>query len=421
MVLVFVAVAVNAPAQAAFSAPVDLSPAAPGEAFPNAVSPDVATDDDGDSIAVWLRFDGSITRVQARTISSAGVLGDVKALSGTGAGAGDPRIATDADGDSIAVWVRDGSVSQIQARRISSTGALGPVLTLSKNQNALHPRVAINANGDAVAVWRRFDGTIDRVQAVLISAAGVLGPVHTLSLPSGTAVFEPDVAIDDDGDAIAVWQHVFGPEVHARRISAAGALSDVQVVSIGTQPKVAMDTDGDATVVFAALADGFAFQTFARTVSSSGILGPVRVLSRAGRTAFEQQVATDADGDSIAVWKRQQDNGKYVVQTRTISDTSALGETKTLSNGGVESSDPQVATDADGDSVITWTRDDGSSTRIQAVTMSATSVVGPVQTISASGQNASEAEVASDADGSSIAVWSRFNGSFNRVQASRGP
>lgn len=100
-------------AGAAFSAPVDLS-AAGQRAF----GPQVASDADGDAVAVWYRSDGLTRRVQARTISAAGVLGPTRNLSPAGQEAFNPQIASDADGNVVAVWYRyDRSTSIVQASR----------------------------------------------------------------------------------------------------------------------------------------------------------------------------------------------------------------------------------------------------------------------------------------------------------------
>ena len=206
--------------------------------------PQVASDADGDAVAVWdARGLGlpepysCYPRVQARTISAAGVLGPVKTLSAAGQWAIDPQIATDADGDAVAVWSRsDGSNYRLQARTISAAGALGATKTLSAaGQSAFGPQIASDADGDAVAVWSRgqlvlarpgahdlrrrrprgdedpvrrrahartprsqatptatrsrsgpLRGSYFRVQARTISAAGVLGPTQTLSAAGRT-------------------------------------------------------------------------------------------------------------------------------------------------------------------------------------------------------------------------------------------
>ena len=122
-------------------------------------------------------------------------------------GATAPQIASDADGDAVAVW--SNSENRVRARTISAAGVLGPVPTLSAaGQSVAYPQIASDADGDAVAVWRGWDAGSDyRIQARQISAAGTLGAIETLS---GYVEEAPQIASDADGDAVAVWLG-FGP------------------------------------------------------------------------------------------------------------------------------------------------------------------------------------------------------------------
>ena len=71
-------------------------------------------------------------------------------------------------------------------------------------------------------------------------------------------------------------------------------------------------------------------------------------------------------------------------------------------------SPPQVAVDADGDAVVVWTRLDGSAIA-QARRISAAGLLGPVLDLSPHGEDASGPQVAIDAGGNAIALWYRSN------------
>jgi hypothetical protein len=170
-------------------------------------SPQVASDADGDTTFVWLRFDGRRDRVQGRTMNAAGALGATFDLTAGGTSAVDPQVATDSVGDSVFTWERfEAPNDRIQARtRIS--GVLGPITNVSAvGGEAFAPQVASSATGASVITWLRFDGANDRVQARTVSAAGALGAITDLSA-AGADAETPQVAVAaNTGAAVATWE-----------------------------------------------------------------------------------------------------------------------------------------------------------------------------------------------------------------------
>jgi len=77
-------------------------------------------------------------------------------------GANSPQIAMDATGNAIAVWNQfDGARYNVWANRYT-TGSGWGAATLIETDNAgsvSSPQIAMDANGNAVAVWYQFDGT----------------------------------------------------------------------------------------------------------------------------------------------------------------------------------------------------------------------------------------------------------------------
>jgi hypothetical protein len=88
-------------------------------------------------------------------------------------------------------------------------------------------------------------------------------------------------------------------------------------------------------------------------------------LSTAGQNATNADVAVDADGDAVFIWRRF--NGtNFRAQARARSAAGALGPVQDLSAAGQDASNPRVAVDDDGDAVFAWQRSDGTNLRIQA-------------------------------------------------------
>ena len=181
--------------------------------------PHIAVDADGDAVVVWERFDSSSSgccwRVQVRTRSATGSLGPIQGLSAAGESAdpGSPedaaKVAVDVAGDAVVVWGSccPAGKEPLRARALSATGSLGPIETLSPDVNygSPDPQVAVDASGDAVPVWTARQQNELRIQSRTRSSTGSLGPIQSLSATGADRLF-PQVAVDPNGDAVAVWR-----------------------------------------------------------------------------------------------------------------------------------------------------------------------------------------------------------------------
>jgi hypothetical protein len=204
-----------------------------------AANPQVATDANGDSALTW-EFDVSATeqRVQARTMPPSGALGPVHDLSGGDFDDFGPRVAIDAQGDSVFAWTRPSPSNAVLARRLSAGASTpGPAFQVSPggvpNPGVSAPEVATDANGDTVFTWVNlgsFTG-IDRVQARTMTSRGVLGTIRNVS-PSGQIASHPQVATDASGDSVITWVREDGVDgdndiVQARTMTVNGSLGPI--------------------------------------------------------------------------------------------------------------------------------------------------------------------------------------------------
>ncbi len=182
-------------------------------------------------------------------------------------------------------------------------------------------------------------------------------------------------------------------------------------------PQVAVDANGDAVFVWQG-SDGTNTRIQTRARSAGGALSPVTMISAAGEDASGPQVAVDADGDAVFTWTR---SGR--IQTRARSASGTLSAVQTLSpavQGPFGAFQPEVAVDADGDAVFTWTGFDGANFRIHARARSAAGALSAGQTLSVAGQSAfglTGPQVAVDANGNAVFTWERSDGTNGRVQA----
>jgi len=404
-------------ASAAFIAPVDVSA--------NAANPQVATDPDGDSVLAWEFINN---RVQARTMDDAGALGPVHELGqASGTDDIDPKAAIDNQGDAVFVFTRiSGGSNVVLGRRLSAAGVLSPVFQVSgSGQNAGQPDVATDANGDTIITWTNFSFSVNAVQARTMSARGVLGPIRTLSPSNIFPIAQfPEVAVDQTGDGVVTWARNGGngeanDQVQARALTVAGSQGPLLNLSDpatrAAEPQVAIDDDGDTTFTWLRF-DGVRDRVEARRMNSAGVLQAAVTVSNT-RSAQTPQVATDADGDSVFTWEIFDANVDRI-HARRMALGGGLSGIQQVSAVGGEAFAPQVARSAAGASIFTWLRFDGTVDRVQARAMNVAGSLQATFDLSAAGVDAETPQVDMAAtSGDAVATWERGG----TVQASVGP
>jgi hypothetical protein len=359
--------AASRPAGGAWQQPVNLSQ--PGQ---NAEEPELAVDPQGDAVAVWRRSDGSNLRVQAASKPAGGAWQAPVNLSEAGQSATEQSVAFDSQGNAVAVWTRfDGSNYIIQAAFRAAGGAWQEPVNLSQaGQTAELPQVVLDSQGGAFAVWKRSDGTNEIIQAAFRPAGGAWQEPVNLS-EAGHNAGGPRVAADSPGDAVAVWQFHNGAN---------------EVVQGATRPA------------------GGAWQA------------PVN-LSEPGQNASNSQLVSDSNGNAVAVWRRW-DGSNFRVQAAS-KPAGGVWQAPgvNLSAPGQSAGGMRVASDSQGDKIAVWERFDGATNIVQAAVRPAGGAWQVPANVSEAGRESNGAQVALDAQGNAAAVWQQFDGSNNIVHA----
>jgi hypothetical protein len=143
-------------------------------------------------------------------------------------------------------------------------------------------------------------------------------------------------------------------------------------------------------------------------------------VSDAGADGFQPQLAQNAAGDILVIYTRF-DGSRNRIQAKFRPAGGAYGAAQTLSASGRDASEPQVAFDPSGNAIAVWTRFDGAVTRIESAFRPAGGSFGAATPISAAGQNASAPRLSIDASGRAVAVWERSDGTSLRIEAAVRP
>lgn len=328
--------------------------------------PRVVMDDKGNAFALWQRYDGDRRIIQARRFDRlAGGWETASAtLSLAEESSSQQTLAFEADGDAVAVWNADGV---IRARRYdaaagaweSSTAALS-----SDAGGAGDPAVTVDATGAATVAWET-DGTIEAKRYDALKDRWPATP--TRISPAGETAGDVKLGVDAVGRVQAVWAATdpTGSFVEGRRFEG-GAWSPPVLHSprVGTAyaPQLSVAPTGEATVVWFALSDGKYVVRARRWVPADERWDVAATLSSPATHAWSPQVAADADGRAIVVWRRP--GSPSVVESRRFDGGWEPGPVALSGTTNAEA--PDVAVGPRGDAIALWQRLSGSQVTLQA-------------------------------------------------------
>jgi hypothetical protein len=223
-------------------------------------APAVALVESSTPLVVYARFDGNRSGIFSKRQLPTGEWSDLQAVSSFDAGnAFDPQLASVAGGAAIAVWTQGGAVwsaryvvseasqrweelQRIDAEAVGESGR--PDIAMDPSGNAIvvwartgedftnvwsnryvvgvgwetaerivpgslssgrDPRVALDAQGNAVAVWVQFDGIQDSIWSSRYLVNSGWGRSAPIELDDEARASGPRIAVDDAGKAVVVW------------------------------------------------------------------------------------------------------------------------------------------------------------------------------------------------------------------------
>jgi hypothetical protein len=240
----------------------------------NAANPKIASDQQGNAIAVWEQYD-SIEKLShiwsSRYTYGLGWTKTVRIDTGKGQGSKDPEIAVNPQGNAVVVWSQrinntDGSFKDsVWANNyIMGTGWMMPQQIGKEGSYSMtgyEPRVAIDAQGNAIAIWADYNGTNCIVVNMYIADKGWGEPQYIGIQPERypeSEVRYPQIAMDRQGNAIAVWlefNYQTGSQIRAKKYSPGRGWEETQAIVKKTltqiiYPTVAVNQQGNILVAW---------------------------------------------------------------------------------------------------------------------------------------------------------------------------
>lgn len=342
----------------------------------------------------------------------------------------DPQVAIDPSGNAIAVWRQyDGTRWNIWSNRYVVGMGWGTAILVETDNvgNAVGPQVAVDPNGNAIAVWKQSDGTRDNLWANRYVVGPGWGTPMLIETNSVADAVVPQVAVDLNGNATVVWAQYDGVRISIwsnRYVKGAGWGTALRIETVDRDagdPQVAFDPSGNAIAVWYQ-SDGTRLNIWSnRYVAGVGWGMAEQIETDDVGDAWSPKVAVDPSGNATAVW-HQGDGTRYNIwSNRYVVDTGwGTALLIEINDTGISAYSPQVTVDSSGNATAVWDQHDGTRPNIWSNRYAGGVGWGtPLLIESNDAGGASRARVAVDSSGNVIAVWHQSDGTRFNIWSNR--
>jgi len=394
----------------------------------DASDPCVAVDDSGNATAVWIQSDGVWSNRYVVGVGwGAPTLVDI----GTGT-VSIPQVAVDKSGNAMALWKQAyGTKMSIWSNRyLVGTGwDTAEVIETYDAGHADSPQLAVDDSGDAIAMWQQWDDTDTYVTLWynrFVVGAG-WGTAELIETVDAVSAYDPRVAVDDSGDVTAVWSQWDGAIGHIwsnRYVVGTGwgtpepvETDDIEWASFA---KVAVDDSGNAIAIWLQH-DGDRLNVWSnRLVVGTGWGDAELIETDDAGDAEYPEIAVYASGDAIAVWRQSDGILNNIWSNRYVVGTG-WGTAELIETGDAgDAQYPQVAVDGAGNAIAIWQQYDGLRESIYSNRYVASTGWGDALRIEIENwRDAEDPEIAVDDSGNATAVWQQYDGTRYNIWSSR--
>jgi hypothetical protein len=347
-------------------------------------------------------------------------------------------LALDPRGNAIALWVRNGAPYNIWANSYqprSGWSVAEAIETESAGDTTYSlgfapPQIAFDSAGNSVAVWLQHGSTGYLIGANRY-AGGSWGEAQPIEEGDVGRDAQPQVAVDQAGDAIAVWNRTSGStrSIWANRYTSGGNWGDLQSVETNTSAfyqQIATDPTGNMTVVWRqgdglAPSDIYANRYVPGTGPGSGWGTPEPIEASELGEVYFPDMAVNSVGNAVVAWQERDSpdfsTGYMNIRANVYTPGSGWGDSRIIETKATADAEhypaafyPQVAVDSSGNGIVVWQQWDSSSGRYDIWAnhyVAADDSWGTAVPIGFGYEvaDASYPQVAFDPAGNAIAVW----------------
>ncbi|WP_158590361.1 Ig-like domain-containing protein [Noviherbaspirillum cavernae] len=340
-----------------------------------------------------------------------------------------PQIAIDANGNALAVWSQhDGVQISIWSNRYTAGSGWGTAQLIETDAGlASEPAIAFDAKGNALAVWRQHDGAQNSIWSNRYTAGSGWDTAQLIETNNAGLATSPQIAVDANGNALAVWiqRDATRYDVWSNRYTTGSGWGTAQLIESDNAgsadfPQIAVDANGNAMAVWRQ-SDGVRTNIWSNRYTAGTGWGTAQLIETddTGDTLLPK-IAIDANGNALAIWS-QFDGTRNNIWSNRYTAGTGWGTAQLIETNDIAGADaPQIVFDAKGNALAVWVQSDGVRNNIWSNRYTAGSGWGAAQLIETDNAGSvSLPRIAIDADGNALAVWPQSDGVRNNIWSNR--
>ncbi|WP_376692381.1 hypothetical protein [Wenzhouxiangella sp. EGI_FJ10409] len=315
---------------------------------------------------------------------------------------------------------QEGTITRVYANRWDGEAWLDAEMISGETGRALRVELDMNDAGEALVVWTVYEESTNRIYGTHWNGANWSQPGLVSLSTAGT---EPDVALDESGKGVAVFQQHDGAfRVYANQWSGTdwGIPEPIDATADfnAQAPHVDMDGSGNAIAVWQQPdGDGSNMRAFANHLTNGNWNGAVRLSAGLEQSSSSVAISMNDTGHGLAIW-RLSDGANRRIQTARF-DGSAWSGALSIDPGSQRLTDPRIALSQSGSALAAWRLDEDNERRIFVSDWDSTSWTAAVAVDDGLDPNISNVELATDDAGRGMVSWNQTDGSRTRVHVAR--
>lgn len=328
--------------------------------------PQVSIDAAGNAIAVWQEVAGGVRySVLANRYVAGATWGTAASIDHPVGGAIRPQIAMTPGGVATAVFAQSTSNNGGQLNLVANrfSGSWGGPQDIDVEPATIEAaKVAMAPGGAATVALEKSDGTMPRAFAAQSDASGTFGT--SIMVDTAGPAFFPEVAVASNGHAVVAWMQQTGANTRAvwatRNIGAGWAAPSLLTPDTGqvlSTIRVAVDPNGNAIAVWSQFVSLHQAIRAARLDATSGNWDAPVTLNDGTHEAYDPRLSADAAGNFMVVWYEATAGGAGlgVNSNRYLASTASWSGPVNLQPASLQKGiRPKVGVDSVGNAIAVW-------------------------------------------------------------------